>query len=58
MANTTNPAQLKSQVNALFNNRAAIDQMRTSAKQYSATMGGVRQRMVDLLAPFMEGQNG
>ncbi|MGB1987751.1 MAG: hypothetical protein ACPHS9_07140, partial [Parvibaculales bacterium] len=57
-AEVTDAATLATQVNALFNNRAAIDQMRASAKQYSATMGGVRQRMVDLLAPFMEGQNG
>ena len=57
-AEVTDAATLATQVNALFNNRAAIDQMRTSAKQYSAAMGGVRQRMVDLLAPFMEGQNG
>ena len=32
--------------------------MSANAKNYSATMGGARQRMVDLLAPFMEGQNG
>ncbi|MGB1107768.1 MAG: 3-deoxy-D-manno-octulosonic acid transferase [Parvibaculales bacterium] len=57
-AEVTDAATLATQVNALFNNRAAIDQMSASAKQYSATMGGVRQRMVDLLAPFMEGQNG
>jgi 3-deoxy-D-manno-octulosonic-acid transferase len=57
-AEITDAATLATQVKALFNNRAAIAQMSANAKNYSATMGGARQRMVDLLAPFMEGQNG
>jgi 3-deoxy-D-manno-octulosonic-acid transferase len=58
VAEITDGATLATQVKALFNNRAAIGQMSESAKQYSATMGGARQRVSALLAPFMEGQNG
>ena len=57
-AEVTDAATLATQVNALFNNRAAIDQMSTNAKQYSATMGGARQRMFDLLAPVLEKVHG
>ena len=57
-AEITDAATLATQVNALFNNRAAIEQMSANAKTFSAVMGGARQRMVDLLAPFMEAQNG
>ena len=58
VAEITDAATLATQVNALFNNRSAIAQMSASAKTYSAAMGGARQRMADLLAPFMEGRNG
>ena len=57
-AEVTDAATLATQVNALFNNRPAIAQMSAGAMSYSMAMGGVRQRMVDLLAPFMERQNG
>lgn len=56
-AEITDAATLATQVNALFNNRAAIEQMSANAKTYSAAMGGARQRIIDLLAPFMEAQN-
>ena len=56
-AEITDAATLATQVNALFNNRAAIEQMSANAKTYSAAMGGARQRITDLLAPFMEAQN-
>ena len=56
-AEITDAATLATQVNALFNNRAAIEQMSANAKTFSALMGGARQRMVDLLAPFMEAKN-
>jgi len=57
-AEVSDAATLATQVNALFNNRATIDQMSTNAKQYSATMGGARQRMFDLLAPVLEKAHG
>ena len=57
-AEINDAATLATQVKALFNNRAAIAQMSAGATDYSASMGGARRRMVDLLAPFMEGQNG
>lgn len=57
-AEVTDAATLATQVNALFNNRPAIAQMSAGAMSYSMAMGGVRQRMVDLLAPFMERQSG
>ena len=57
-AEINDAATLATQVKALFNNRAAIAQMSAGATDYSASMGGARRRMVDLLAPFMEEQNG
>ncbi|MCH1568060.1 MAG: 3-deoxy-D-manno-octulosonic acid transferase [Alphaproteobacteria bacterium] len=57
-AEITDAATLATQVKALLNNRSAIDQMSQAAKEYSASMGGARARMVKLLAPFLEGQNG
>jgi 3-deoxy-D-manno-octulosonic-acid transferase len=57
-AEITDAATLATQVNALFNNRAAINQMSAGAKEYSTAMGGTRQRMADLLAPILEQANG
>ncbi len=57
-AEVTDAATLATQVNALFNNRATIDQMSANAKRYSATMGGARQRMFDLLVPVLEKVHG
>ena len=56
-AEITDAATLATQVNALFNNRAAIGQMSANAKTFSAVMGGARQRITYLLAPFMEAKN-
>jgi 3-deoxy-D-manno-octulosonic-acid transferase len=61
-AEVTDAATLATQVTALLNTPATIEQMQNAAKDYSASMGGARARMSALLQPFItardEAQNG
>ncbi len=53
VAEIADSATLAAQINALLNNQATRRQMAEAAQNFSAEMGGARDRVLNLLAPYL-----